>query len=126
GGSRSPGYVVIGMTRLTDLASHKSMENGGTVTGAPDDDAFIELKGVSLSYGSADNTVQALNGVDLSLAKGEFIAVVGPSGCGKSSLMRLVTGLTPPSSGTIKVNGKVVKGPISGVGMAFQNSTLMP
>ncbi|MDZ7712010.1 MAG: ATP-binding cassette domain-containing protein [Rhodovibrio sp.] len=58
--------------------------------------------------------------------KGEFVAVVGPSGCGKSSLMKLVTGLLPPSEGNITVAGHAVTGPISIVGMAFQASTLLP
>jgi NitT/TauT family transport system ATP-binding protein len=51
---------------------------------------------------------------------------VGPSGCGKSSLMKLVTGLLPPSEGEIFVAGNKVIKPVKGVGMAFQNSTLMP
>jgi NitT/TauT family transport system ATP-binding protein len=52
--------------------------------------------------------------------------VVGPSGCGKSSLMKLVTGLLPPTRGSIVVDGRGVAGPVRGVGMAFQNATLLP
>jgi NitT/TauT family transport system ATP-binding protein len=52
--------------------------------------------------------------------------LVGPSGCGKSTLMKLVTGLLPPSSGKVIVRGETVTKPIKGVGMAFQNPTLMP
>jgi NitT/TauT family transport system ATP-binding protein len=62
----------------------------------------------------------------MKINKGDFVAVVGPSGCGKSSLMKLVTGLVPPTSGTILVKGQKVLRPIQGVGMAFQNSTLLP
>ena len=68
----------------------------------------------------------ALADATLSIAKGEFIAVVGPSGCGKSTLMKLVTGLLPPTSGEVRVHGQKVTKPIRGVGMAFQNPTLMP
>jgi NitT/TauT family transport system ATP-binding protein len=68
----------------------------------------------------------ALDRVSIEVGTGEFVAVVGPSGCGKSTLMKLVTGLLPPNSGTVCVDGVVVTEPIKCVGMAFQNSTLMP
>ena len=88
--------------------------------------SLVELRQVSLAYGSGSNRMQALEDATLSIAKGEFIAVVGPSGCGKSTLMKLVTGLLPPTGGEVRVHGQVVKGPIRGVGMAFQAPTLMP
>jgi NitT/TauT family transport system ATP-binding protein len=89
-------------------------------------DSFVELQNVGLIYGSGEEPTQALAGVDMRTSKGEFAAVVGPSGCGKSTLMKLVTGLLPPTSGVVFVNGSVVTDPIKGVGMAFQNATLMP
>ena len=52
--------------------------------------------------------------------------MVGPSGCGKSSLMRLISGLHPPLAGVLTVEGKPVTGPLKSVGMAFQNSNLLP
>ena len=86
---------------------------------------FVDLSSVSLRYGDEHGTL-ALSGVDLRIKEGQFAAIVGPSGCGKSSFMRLVTGLCPPTSGTIKVAGKVVTGPLKITGMAFQNPTLLP
>ena len=88
--------------------------------------AFVELKNVSLTYRLGKETTLALADATMDIGKGEFIAVVGPSGCGKSTIMKLVTGLLPPSGGEVRVDGNVVKGPIKGVGMAFQNPTLMP
>src|ERR1044071_3575280 len=88
--------------------------------------AFVELKGVSLTYRMGKETTPALADATLSIDKGEFIAVVGPSGCGKSTIMKLVTGLLPASSGEVTVAGNKVTAPIKGVGMAFQNPTLMP
>jgi NitT/TauT family transport system ATP-binding protein len=86
---------------------------------------FINLRSVSLTYdGDADSLT--LDRVSMSIAQGEFVAVVGPSGCGKSTLMKLVTGLLPATSGEVVVDGSLVRGPIKGVGMAFQNATLMP
>ncbi|OJY37426.1 MAG: nitrate ABC transporter ATP-binding protein, partial [Rhizobiales bacterium 65-9] len=81
---------------------------------------------MSLAYRVGKERMPALGDATMAIRKGEFIAVVGPSGCGKSTLMKLVTGLLPPSGGEVIVHGQKVKGPIKGVGMAFQNSTLMP
>jgi len=87
---------------------------------------FVDLKGVSLTYRLGKDTTLALADATLGIDKGEFIAVVGPSGCGKSTIMKLVTGLLPASGGEVRVAGEKVTGPIKGVGMAFQNPTLMP
>ncbi len=84
---------------------------------------LVELEGVRLAYGGG--TV-AVDGLDLAVSPGEFVAVVGPSGCGKSSLMKLMTGLLPASGGTVRVAGQPVRGPVKIVGMAFQNPSLLP
>ncbi len=82
----------------------------------------LELKAVSVRYGD----VLAVADTTLDIARGEFIAVVGPSGCGKSSLLKLASGLLPPSGGEISLAGAPITGPLKGVGMAFQNATLLP
>jgi len=79
-----------------------------------------------MAYGRGAAAVKAIDEVSLAIRQGEFIAVVGPSGCGKSSLMRLISGLHPPASGVLLVEGKHVDGPLKSVGMAFQNSNLLP
>ncbi|MBX3503415.1 MAG: ABC transporter ATP-binding protein [Alphaproteobacteria bacterium] len=88
--------------------------------------ALVELRGVKLAYGLGRESTLAVDGLDMRIGKGEFVAVVGPSGCGKSTLMKLVTGLLPPTAGEIVVHGQKVTKPVKGVGMAFQNPTLMP
>ncbi len=87
---------------------------------------MIVLDDVSLAYQGRTGEVLALNGTSISVAKGEFAAVVGPSGCGKSTLMKLVTGLVPPTKGSVLVGGKPVKGPVQIAGMAFQNANMLP
>jgi NitT/TauT family transport system ATP-binding protein len=64
---------------------------------------------------------QALHGVDLAVARGEFLSILGPSGCGKSTLLRLIMGLEQPSAGTIAWGGKRPE-----IGVVFQEPTLMP
>ena len=87
---------------------------------------FVEIEDVSLVYGRGASRTRALDGATISVPHGGFAAVVGPSGCGKSSLMKLVTGLLPPTRGRISVAGRPVDGPLKVAGMAFQNPTLLP
>jgi NitT/TauT family transport system ATP-binding protein len=89
------------------------------------DRLLIEVSGVTLAYGG-EYGVRALENASLKIGVGEFVAVVGPSGCGKSSLLKLVSGLHPPLSGSVVVDGKSVNGPLKICGMAFQNPMLLP
>lgn len=86
---------------------------------------FVEIDAVSMRYGGVEGTL-ALRDTTLDIARSEFVAVVGPSGCGKSTLMKLVSGLWPSSAGSVIVAGQEVDRPLSVVGMAFQNPTLLP
>jgi NitT/TauT family transport system ATP-binding protein len=79
-----------------------------------------------MAYGRGAAAVKAIEEVSLEIARGEFVAVVGPSGCGKSSLMKLISGLHPPLAGSLTIEGRPVTGPLKSVGMAFQNSNLLP
>jgi NitT/TauT family transport system ATP-binding protein len=88
--------------------------------------SFVDLDGVSLRYGADGEGTLALHGARMQVDAGEFVAVVGPSGCGKSTLMKVVTGLWPPTAGSVAVGGRKVTKPLSFVGMAFQNPTLLP
>lgn len=90
------------------------------------DEAFVELEDVELIYGRGDKRVQALTATNLSIAKGDFVALVGPSGCGKSTILKLVTGLLKASKGYVYVSGREVGAEPMRVGMAFQNPTLLP
>ena len=86
---------------------------------------LVDLHKVWLRYGGKSGTL-ALKDCSFKVRKGEFVAVVGPSGCGKSTLMKVVTGLWPPGQGSVIVGGQEVTGPLNFVGMAFQNSSLLP
>ncbi len=70
----------------------------------------LEATGVQKSYESEGAPVRALRGVDLSLAEGEFVAIMGPSGCGKSTFLNLVAGLDTPSDGEIVLAGVSLSG----------------
>src|SRR5436309_3237766 len=86
---------------------------------------FVEIENVTHAYGGQGGVI-AVDKLTLSIAEGEFAAVVGPSGCGKSTLMKLVTGLQFPQAGAIAVGGAKVVGPLKMAGMAFQAPSLLP
>ena len=88
--------------------------------------SFVALDRVALTYGEGTGATQAVADLTLDDQRGGFVAVVGPSGCGKSSMMKLVSGLVRPTSGTVRVAGAAVDRPLRNVGMAFQNPTLLP
>jgi len=69
-------------------------------------DAIIEITGLKKTFRSGDVDVHALRGVDLTVKRGEFLAVIGPSGSGKSTLFHILGGLTPSTDGRIVIDGK--------------------
>ncbi|MCF4165324.1 ABC transporter ATP-binding protein [Zavarzinia compransoris] len=94
---------------------------------APATQPVIRFDGVSqvfpVRHGSP---VTALEGLDFTVARNEFLAVLGPSGCGKSTLLRQISGLLRPSKGSVSVFGQSVTEPPDGVGIVFQKPNLLP
>ena len=88
-------------------------------------DALIDIRDVKLTYETKGGRLPVLDGVDMRVPEGGFVAVVGPSGCGKSTLTRLIAGLLAPDAGEVWLHGERVTGPKSSVGMAFQNPVLL-
>ena len=84
----------------------------------------VSLGAVTKIY---DTGVAALGPLDLDVKRGEFVSLLGPSGCGKSTALRLIAGLTPPSSGTVSVSRRVSEARAGhSIGFVFQEPTLMP
>ncbi len=86
---------------------------------------IIKIEGVRHAYQTPAGPLPVLDGLELTVDEGGFVAVVGPSGCGKSTLTRLVAGLMKPDAGTVMLHGETVTGPRATVGMAFQNPVLL-
>ncbi|RFU40102.1 ABC transporter ATP-binding protein [Actinomadura logoneensis] len=86
----------------------------------------IEIRGATKRFRSGAGLHTAVRDLDLTVAPGEFVAVVGPTGCGKSTTLSLVSGLEPPSAGTVRVHGEPVTGIPDGVGYMFQNDAVLP
>src|SRR4051812_48560479 len=81
--------------------------------------AAVSLRGVTKTY---DSGVVALGPIDLEVRKGEFVSLLGPSGCGKSTALRLIAGLSAPTSGAVRVARHGVQAGHS-IGFVFQEPT---
>lgn len=90
------------------------------------EEKYVEFSRIQMVFGSGASRYHALDGVDLSLAKGEFVSLIGHSGCGKSTLLNLLAGLQSPTEGAVKVGGKSVSGPGLDRAVVFQSHSLLP
>lgn len=88
--------------------------------------SFLEISGVSKSYGEGANRTDVLDDINLKVDDGEFIAIVGFSGTGKTTLISLLAGLIEPDAGGIIFKGKEIDGPSPDRGVVFQSYSLMP
>ena len=97
--------------------------------------SILETKDLRKIYGSGDTEVKALDGVNLSVEKGEFVAIVGTSGSGKSTLLHMLGGLDRPTGGSVTVDGKEIFGLKDEaltifrrrkIGFVFQSYNLVP
>ncbi|HTS67282.1 MAG TPA: ABC transporter ATP-binding protein [Candidatus Acidoferrales bacterium] len=96
---------------------------------------IIEIRGLHKTYRVGRVDVPALRGVDLTVGRGEFLSIVGPSGSGKSTLFHIIGGLTPPTSGEVRVDGQDLSALSDAgrtlmrkrtVGFVFQKFNLLP
>ncbi|WP_433533270.1 ABC transporter ATP-binding protein [Micromonospora sp. CA-263727] len=85
-----------------------------------DDTDLLRIVELGKSYRSRERNVDALAGITLSVRDGEFVAVVGPSGCGKTTLLKIVAGLLPASTGEVFLAGRPVTEPPADLGVVFQ------
>ncbi len=98
-------------------------------------DTLVSLRNLSKTYQRGPEKIEVLHGIDLDIAKGDFVALMGPSGSGKTTLLNLIGGLDSPSAGEISIDGeridqyssgKLAKWRAANVGFVFQFYNLMP
>lgn len=111
------------------LSSNSSVSSATAVPTASiaHDTPAIEMRNVSLRFISPDGTATvALRDFTMSVARGEFCAIVGPTGCGKSTTLGLITGLLKPTVGEVRIMGEVVHGIDPRIGFVFQSDAVFP
>lgn len=89
-------------------------------------DPFLEIDHVSKIYATPTGPFTVLEGVELTVAEGEFVCVIGHSGCGKSTLLDTVSGFRNPTSGEVRLQGKPITRPGPDRMVVFQNYSLLP
>ena len=87
---------------------------------------FIEVQGVAQTFKTKKGSFPALRDINLTVAKGEFVALIGHSGCGKSTLLNLIAGLTMPTEGNLLCANREIAGPGPERAVVFQNHSLLP
>jgi NitT/TauT family transport system ATP-binding protein len=89
---------------------------------------MLEIKQLGKTYGEGDDATHAIGEVSFGIGEKEFVCVVGPSGCGKTTLLKVMSGLLEPSTGTVELNGSPVTGPPEEMALVFQeySRSLLP
>ena len=90
------------------------------------DSKYIQIQSVDQTFKTNKGLFPALQGIDLDIAKGEFVALIGHSGCGKSTLLNLIAGLTTPTAGVLLCANREIAGPGPERAVVFQNHSLLP
>jgi len=97
--------------------------------------SVIKISNLTKTYSETQVPVHAVNGISLTIEKGEFTAIVGPSGCGKTTLMNMIGGLEIPTSGSVEINGldisklksnELINFRLHNIGFIFQSYNLIP
>lgn len=87
---------------------------------------FGRIVNVTKTFNTAGQPVPAVKDVSFEFRKGDLISLLGPSGCGKTTVLKMMGGLIPATSGLLELDGRAINAPFPGVGVVFQAPTLMP
>ena len=98
----------------------------GAETASREPGTEIEIQELSVRYDEGDQTVLALDRIDLTVRRNEFVCVMGPSGCGKTTLLYVIAGIVRPSSGSVLVEGEPVDRPGPDRAVVFQEDAVFP
>lgn len=87
---------------------------------------IIGLENVTKTFLTPSGTITVLSDISLEVKRGRMLCIVGPSGCGKTTILNLISGFLTPTSGSVKINGKPIKGPGADRAVVFQRDSVFP
>ena len=87
---------------------------------------ILNFDNISLNYHSKTDEIAAVRDLSFQVYDGEFISIIGPSGCGKTTILSMISGILPPTNGTISIDGKKISGPSKEIGYMLQKDQLFP
>ncbi|MDX3924457.1 MAG: ABC transporter ATP-binding protein [Shinella sp.] len=102
--------------------ANAARSHAGDPQGVTTDDPVVQVRDICKNYGE----IEALRGIDLEFQRGKLTTLLGPSGCGKTTLLKIIAGLVPATSGEVRINGRAVTGPGPERAFVFQDFALMP
>ncbi len=107
------------------VAIHHDLQDPPSLSATP---PTIEVRSLAKSYQTMDGSIDALEGIDLRVDRGQFVSVIGVSGCGKSTLLRIIGGLLEPTSGQVEIVGSPPREAQrqKNLGFVFQDAALLP
>jgi len=113
--------------------NNETLMTAVTATESSTENPRLRIHGVGRDFHTKAGVTHAVSGVDLTIRRGEFVALIGRSGCGKTTLLRMIGGLLSPTAGTIEVDGRslwrdghVEPSAVTKLGFVFQESNLFP
>lgn len=89
-------------------------------------DTFLALENIHMEYKYRKTSIVSIEDVSFSINRNEFVSIIGPSGCGKSTIVKMILGLTFPTAGQVKIDGRDIKKTEGRVSVVFQSSALFP
>ena len=102
------------------------MEVSETISALPEVGTKLQVENLNIVFTRDGKTTPVLQDINLGVSGGEFVCVVGPSGCGKSTLLNVMSGFLSPTSGSVKIDGEVVRGPDPRRMFVFQERGVFP
>jgi NitT/TauT family transport system ATP-binding protein len=87
---------------------------------------IIGLENVTKTFVTPTGKITVLSDINLSINRGRMLCIVGPSGCGKTTILNLISGFLTPTAGSVKINGRPIKGPGADRAVVFQRDSVFP
>jgi len=117
-----PAHEAVSNKNLTATATNEALTEEKRVT----EKAYLEVSDTSIEFPTKQGPFKALDGINLKIARGEFITLIGHSGCGKSTVLNIIAGLLQATEGGVILEGREVNEPGPDRAVVFQNHSLFP